>query len=226
MSHVVLLGDSIFDNAAYVNSGPAVIDQLRGKLPDGWRASLLAVDGHITMNVLTQLENLPGDATHLVVSVGGNDALNISPIFSDAASSVAEVFDRFAIIQNNFRRDYAAMLAKVLSHNKPATVCTIYDAIPGLDPPRVTGLALFNDVIFREACNRWAFLLEVLSNWDAGRMFGPKANQAPLAIVNVLPAVEFLPFSWFTLAAGVQVSLIGKNNPYGYTPTLAIFINF
>jgi hypothetical protein len=74
--------------------------------------------------------------------------------------------------------------------------------------------------------NRWAFLLEVLSNWDAGRMFGPKANQAPLAIVNILPAVEFLPFSWFTLAAGVQVSLIGKNNPYAYTPTLAIFINF
>jgi hypothetical protein len=151
MSHVVLLGDSIFDNAAYVNSGPAVIDQLRGKLPSGWRASLLAVDGHITMNVLAQLEKLSADATHLVVSVGGNDALSISPIFSDAASSVAEVFDRFAIIQNNFRRDYAAMLARVLSHNKPATVCTIYDAIPGLDPPRVTALSLFNDVIFREA---------------------------------------------------------------------------
>jgi len=74
--------------------------------------------------------------------------------------------------------------------------------------------------------NRWAFLLEVTSNWDAGRMFGPKANQAPTAIVNVLPALEFLPFSWFTLAAGVQVSLIGKKTPYAYTPTLALFISF
>ena len=74
--------------------------------------------------------------------------------------------------------------------------------------------------------NRWAFLLEVLSNWDAGRMFGPKANQSPTATVNVFPAVEFLPFSWFTLAAGVQVSLIGKNTPYAYTPTLALFISF
>ena len=27
MSHIVLLGDSIFDNAAYVNRGPDVIKQ-------------------------------------------------------------------------------------------------------------------------------------------------------------------------------------------------------
>ena len=74
--------------------------------------------------------------------------------------------------------------------------------------------------------NRWAFLLEVLSNWDAGRMFGPRSNQAPLALVSVLPAVEFLPYSWFTLAAGVQVPLIGKNTTFNYAPTLALFFNF
>lgn len=33
MSHVVLLGDSIFDNAAYVAGGPDVIHQLRERLP-------------------------------------------------------------------------------------------------------------------------------------------------------------------------------------------------
>jgi hypothetical protein len=74
--------------------------------------------------------------------------------------------------------------------------------------------------------NRWTFLLEVLSNWDAGRMFGPRANQAPLAIVNVLPAVEFLPSKRFSLAAGVQVPLVGKNTTFVYAPTLALFINF
>jgi hypothetical protein len=74
--------------------------------------------------------------------------------------------------------------------------------------------------------NRWAFLLEVLSNWDAGRMFGPRANQAPLALVSVLPAVEFLPYKWLTLAAGVQVPLFGKNTTFNYAPTLALFFNF
>ena len=75
MSHAVLLGDSIFDNAAYVRGGPAVIDQFRAVLPGGWRATLLAVDGDITEMVPVRLRELPADATHLVVSVGGNDAL-------------------------------------------------------------------------------------------------------------------------------------------------------
>ncbi len=74
--------------------------------------------------------------------------------------------------------------------------------------------------------NRWAFLVEFLSNWDAARMFGPRANQAPLAMINVLPAVEFLPCKRFTLAAGVQVPLAGKNTTFNYAPTLALFANF
>ena len=42
MTHAVLLGDSIFDNAAYVASGPDVLRQLSGILPSGWRATLNA----------------------------------------------------------------------------------------------------------------------------------------------------------------------------------------
>ena len=42
--HVVLLGDSAFDNKAYVAGGPDVVAQLRARLPPSWRASLGAVD--------------------------------------------------------------------------------------------------------------------------------------------------------------------------------------
>ena len=45
MGHVVLLGDSVFDNAAYVGGGPDVVRQVRERLPRGWDASLRAVDG-------------------------------------------------------------------------------------------------------------------------------------------------------------------------------------
>src|SRR5262249_20871634 len=45
MSHVVLLGDSIFDNDRYVPGDPSVIKHLRRALPHGWRATLLAGDG-------------------------------------------------------------------------------------------------------------------------------------------------------------------------------------
>src|SRR5262245_1820079 len=67
MSHVVLLGDSIFDNAAYVPDRPPVIEQVRRGLPRGWKATLVAVDGHKLADIATQLPRVPADVTHIVV---------------------------------------------------------------------------------------------------------------------------------------------------------------
>jgi len=39
LPHIVLLGDSIFDNAGYVAGGPDVVRQLRDIQPSGWRAT-------------------------------------------------------------------------------------------------------------------------------------------------------------------------------------------
>src|SRR3954451_4297654 len=75
MPHLVLLGDSIFDNGAYTDGGPDVVSQTRNLLPTGWTASLLAIDGSTTGDVAQQVAGLPADTTHLVLSVGGNDAL-------------------------------------------------------------------------------------------------------------------------------------------------------
>src|SRR6188472_4484107 len=88
--HIVLLGDSIFDNARYVPGGPSVIEHLRRILPGGWRATLLARDGSVTADVARQLAAVPEDATHLVISAGGNDALEQgSVILHDPARSFA-----------------------------------------------------------------------------------------------------------------------------------------
>ena len=91
MSHLVLLGDSVFDNVAYVGAGaPDVVRQVRQRLPHGSRATLLAVDGSTTGSVREQLRRLPSDATHLVVSVGGNDALGSGDFLAAPAGSAGE----------------------------------------------------------------------------------------------------------------------------------------
>jgi hypothetical protein len=151
MSHVVLLGDSIFDNARYVPDHPAVIEQLRRGLPSGWRATLLAVDGHVTEDVADQLKRLPGDASHLFVSCGGNDALGESTILQVAAATVGDSLELLHEVRTRFRNNYRAMLTTVLAARKPVAVCTVYDAIPGLGPAEKTALALFNEIILREA---------------------------------------------------------------------------
>jgi hypothetical protein len=152
VSHVVLLGDSIFDNKAYVGGGPDVIHQVREKLSAGWTATLLAVDGSVTSDVKGQLRRMPADATHVVVSVGGNDALGHTDILDARSRSTAETLEKLAEIAADFEKRYATMLASVLAVKKPTAICTIYYprfADPRLQRLTVTALTVFNDAILR-----------------------------------------------------------------------------
>jgi hypothetical protein len=93
-------------------------------------------------------------------------------------------------------------------------------------PDQVTVNLAFEVPLRKSPDNRWALLVELLSTWDAGRLIGHKANQPSTVLVTVLPALEFLPTSWFGVALGVQVDLIGKNTAYTYAPTLSLLFNF
>ena len=165
MTHVVLLGDSVFDNAAYVGANePDVARQLQESLPRGWRATLRAVDGSVIRNVAAQAERLPAGASHLIVSVGGNDALRQAHILEESASSAAEVLSLLAQTGDAFEREYQLMLDGVLGRRLPAGVCTIYnprftDAV--MQRLAVTALCVFNDAIIRAATARGIPLLDL-----------------------------------------------------------------
>ncbi len=165
MTHVVLLGDSIFDNAAYVRRGePDVAAQLRAKLPRDWKATLCAVDGAVTSGVMRQLERVPSDASHLVVSVGGNDALQNMGVMREGARSVAEAMGKLAGVRERFALGYRAMVEAVAARRLPVALCTVYDArFPDPQEQRlvVAGLSLFNDVITREAFSRRLPLIDL-----------------------------------------------------------------
>jgi hypothetical protein len=64
------------------------------------------------------------------------------------------VFDglhTLADIRDDFRNSYRKMLSHVQSFCLPMAVCTIYDCVPGLGKPKQAALALFNEIILREA---------------------------------------------------------------------------
>jgi hypothetical protein len=150
--HVVLVGDSIFDNAAYV-TGPDVITLLRQMLPAGWTATLAARDGAVLGDISRQLRSLPADTTHLVVSAGGNDALRLAGILQAPASSMAAAVARIADARDHFWGAYSRMLREVIATRRPVALCTIYD--PRFADPtmrRITSAALgvLNDCITRE----------------------------------------------------------------------------
>jgi hypothetical protein len=151
MNHVVLLGDSIFDNAVYVPDRPPVIEQVRRGLPTGWKATLVAVDGHTVGHIPIQLPRIPTDATHLVMSIGGNNALMASALLQEPTVSVRKALAVLAEAIGEFRDAYIRMLATVRGRGLPVCVCTIYDAIPSLEAAERTALTGFNDVITRAA---------------------------------------------------------------------------
>lgn len=151
MSHVVLLGDSTFDNESYVPNDPPVVGQLRDILPASWTATLLAVDGASTADVIRQLDDLPSDATHLVVSAGANNTLTEINTLSRRVSMVSEAMALMQDLRTEFRSAYDSMLRAILALEKPTVVCTVYDSIPGLRPAERAALACFNEVILREA---------------------------------------------------------------------------
>jgi hypothetical protein len=164
MQHVVLLGDSIFDNAAYVPGGPDVVKQLRERLPAGWRATLAAVDGSVITDIQRQLDALPADASHLVLSVGGNDVLGLSGLLEEGVRTAGEALARIADARERFQQDYRTMLDGVVAKGLPVAICTIYDArFPDPQQRRVAeaGLAVFNDCITREAFARGLPLLDL-----------------------------------------------------------------
>lgn len=99
MPHLVLLGDSIFDNGVYVEPGHATIDAVRKRLPAGWEAKLLAR------------------------SAGGNDAITQATVLGERAGTVGDALLRLRHIADEFEREYVAMLRQVAALRLPTIVC-------------------------------------------------------------------------------------------------------
>jgi lysophospholipase L1-like esterase len=169
MNHLILLGDSIFDNAAYVAGGLSVIEQVKNELLPDWRATLLAVDGDTTSDVPLQLKRMPSDTTHVVLSIGGNDALGCIASLEAPATSVRQALVPLNRIKTEFQDIYKALHTELAAMGIPLMACTIYDAVPGLPPELRTALGMFNDVIIAEAAARGLPLLDLrLICTDAG----------------------------------------------------------
>ncbi|MGE0627987.1 MAG: SGNH/GDSL hydrolase family protein [Hyphomicrobiaceae bacterium] len=165
---ITLLGDSIFDNARYVGDEPCVADQIEEGLTD-WNVDLRATDGAPVREVLTdQLRQKPENGV-IVLSAGGNDALNSLHLLEGHTNAWSIEFWRGCYrIRETFRKDYAQLLDTLTSYNLPVAVCTIYNPdysriVAGkiLQKMAAVGVALFNDVIVREALRRSLHVIDL-----------------------------------------------------------------
>ena len=197
--HIALLGDSIFDNAAYTRGLPDVVAQLRAVLPPGARASLLAVDGATSHDVPRQLAGLPPDVTHAAVSMGGNDALHSMDALHLPVSSTAEALAIFAARLAEFEASYRTALAEVVRRVPQTAVCTIYNGNLGGDEGALArvGLMLFNDVILRVAFESGLAVVDLrlvcVDEADYANTIEPSSHGAAKIAASVAAALGFVP---------------------------------
>jgi hypothetical protein len=161
--HIALLGDSIFDNASYTRGEPDVVTHLRSLLGSGDTATLCAVDGAVIRDVSRQTPCVPKPATHVVLSVGGNDVLGNYDLLATAVRSTTEALALFAQRADAFEKDYSAALKDVLALGRPTAICTIYngDLGPAEAPLARIALAVFNDVILRAGLRYALHIIEL-----------------------------------------------------------------
>ena len=176
--HIVLIGDSIFDNASYVGEAESVENLLSNQNPDA-EVSLLAVDGAYTIDVHEQLKSFPDTATNVFVSCGGNDALRSIDTLEVKSSSVGESLDILFQVKEKFRENYVSMLEGVLSKHDCVAVCTIYNKVPDLSERSYTALALFNEVILEELASRNLPVIDLRVICNEARDYSPISSIEP-----------------------------------------------
>lgn len=166
--HIVLMGDSSIDNDSYVADGePDVTQHVANMLPQDWAVTRVAYDGATTMGLRWQFKDIPEDATQLVVSVGGNNALRSSDLLRlhitpPRQKKKGEKIPFFVIAMRLlheriavFEKEYSEAMDEVLGLGLPTAVCTIYTPEYGsLTDVTKMALTAFNDVIVRYAMSR------------------------------------------------------------------------
>lgn len=208
--HLVLLGDSIFDNAAYVTGRhSAVIDHVQNRVPAGWKATLLARDGSVIASVHRQLEYLPADASHLILSAGGNDVLGETAILRQPAATVGEALRLLAGIRDPFEAAYRRLLQAVQARGLPTAVCTIYNACfsdEQFQREVVMALAVFNDCIIRAAREFRFPLIELRAVCTGVADYANEIEPSALGGAKIAEAIH---------------ALIAQGFPCGRSPLLA-----
>jgi hypothetical protein len=181
---LVLLGDSILDNAPYTRPHPDTTARLRELLPE-WKIELAAQDGATMSGVQHQLRSLDGTASIAVLSVGGNDVLQHVGLLEQRSTSSARLLEELLEIAEEFEQRYERVAQSVAARAERTILCTIYEA--PLEPAAYARLArvplaLLNDRIVRVASRLSLDVLELRTvcteSADFVRQIEPSARGA------------------------------------------------
>jgi lysophospholipase L1-like esterase len=138
VSHLALLGDSIFDSTAYLPQAQRLDHLLRDHLHD-WQITLCARGGARLGDIHRQIHCVPQSATHVIMCIGGNDILAFAHSMVQRGGSPVELLGGLKEFLRSFRSDYLLAAQEVRRLGKTSAACLLYE--PRIPVPllRATG---------------------------------------------------------------------------------------
>ena len=157
MNKLVLLGDSTIDNKVYVEPGKLSVKEHLDSLVD-YEVLQIALDGAITDDVLNnQIDLIPTDTTHILLSIGGNDLLQeIDFLYQDLMYTPKRLLETVIGLLSPVAENYETIV-KQLSTNRAKLLCaTVYEGnlvgsveFDSISNSSKAMVSLLNDSIFR-----------------------------------------------------------------------------
>jgi len=146
--HAVLLGDALEN----IELGPehperALVPQPRNP----WKLTVVPAEQVLRPGPVSAI---PGDASHIAITLDGGWAIETSGLLSGRASSIQEALDTLATAADEFEGIFSALVTAALATGLPTVVCTLVPAHfdePAQQRIATTALAIFNERIERGA---------------------------------------------------------------------------
>jgi lysophospholipase L1-like esterase len=183
---ILLLGDSIIDNEVYLQAGErSTHEAISDVFPDD-EVHMYAVDGAVVADVPGQINGFLSkhnarEVSHILLSVGGNDALGVLPSLGLPVANSFEAFARMGGVLSAFDNQYQKLLDRLCQHFPQAnlSVMSIYngnlqqDEIPvaSVQAFSAVAISMYNDVIYRNAIEKGCRVLELRSFFTDPSMY-------------------------------------------------------
>jgi len=154
MNKILLLGDSIIDNKSYV-TGLSTDQHIVKQYPND-TIIMRAVDGAKVEDVYDQLPEGNINLKAVVLSIGGNDALDVASQLNAPTRTVGEGLIYLYDHIRKFEARYTKLLSVITHKYKgvPVIACTIYEgnhSDRNMQKAATVGVKMYNDVIYNLA---------------------------------------------------------------------------
>ncbi len=202
--HVVLLGDALLDAYGSIDKTPGKFeDDLLPGSRDQWKISVVSV-AEVERAGASMV--LPRDATHAVIFIEGNHAIERSGLLDSRPDAYGQTLEQLTLAADEFERTLERLIHVAQAARLVILVCTMF--VPNYkDPVRQrtasAALAVFNDRVTKRAAEARTSLVDLRLICNEP---GDYDKPTQLSRSGLRKAANVIRFAMFELDAGARRS--------------------